>query len=39
MKEGTSLGKVLKMIEEEWINNNFIISQDRVKELIKINLS
>tara|TARA_B110000211_G_scaffold234069_1_gene302292 strand:- start:1863 stop:3125 length:1263 start_codon:yes stop_codon:yes gene_type:complete len=39
MKEGTSLGKVLKLIEEEWINNNFIISQDRVKELIKINLS
>ena len=37
MKEGSALGKVLKEIEEEWINNNFKISKNRVKEIIKIN--
>ncbi|MFL2877549.1 MAG: CCA tRNA nucleotidyltransferase [Candidatus Pelagibacter sp.] len=37
MKEGSALGKVLKMIEEEWINNSFKISKDRVKEIIKLN--
>ena len=35
MKEGVLMGKVLKKIEEEWINNNFKISEDRVKEIIK----
>jgi tRNA nucleotidyltransferase/poly(A) polymerase len=39
MKEGVSLGKVLKLIEEEWINNNFKISKDRILELIKLNLN
>ena len=37
MKENATLGKVLNIIEEEWINNNFKISDDRVKELIRIN--
>ena len=37
MKEGLSLGKVLKMTEEEWINNNFKISKDQIKEIIKLN--
>ena len=37
MKEGHSLGKVLKIIENEWINNNFRISKNRVEELIKLN--
>ena len=37
MKEGLALGKVLKMIEDEWINNNFKISKDRVKEIIQLN--
>ena len=37
MKEGSVLGKVLKMIEEEWINNSFKISKDRVKEIIQLN--
>ena len=37
MKEGSVLGKVLKEIEKEWINNNFEISKNRVKEIIKIN--
>ena len=37
MKENATLGKVLNIIEEEWINNNFKISDNRVKELIRIN--
>ena len=35
MKEGPALGKVLKIIEDEWIANGFYISQSRVKEIIK----
>ena len=35
MKEGLELGKVLKIIEDEWIANGFYISQSRVKEIIK----
>ncbi len=35
MQQGVLMGKVLKKIEEEWINNNFKISEDRVKEIIK----
>ena len=37
MKEGLALGKTLKIIEHEWINNSFKISKDRVKEIIKLN--
>ncbi|MDC1151577.1 CCA tRNA nucleotidyltransferase [Pelagibacteraceae bacterium] len=37
MKEGSTLGRVLKIIEEEWINNNFTISRDRIKKIIKLN--
>ena len=36
MKEGELLGKVLKKIEEEWIANNFKISDERVNEVIKL---
>ncbi len=39
MNEGESLGKVLKTIEEEWIKNGFKISDEKIKELIKINLN
>jgi poly(A) polymerase len=39
MKEGSALGKTLKVIENEWIINNFKISKDRVKEIIKSNKS
>ena len=39
MKEGSVLGRVLKVIEDEWITNDFKISNDRVKEIIKSNLS
>ena len=37
MQEGQSLGKVLKILEREWINNNFKISNERVEEIIKVN--
>ena len=37
MKEGSAIGKVLKIIEEEWIANGFKISTERVKEIIKSN--
>ena len=37
MKEGFALGKVLKIIEDEWISNGFNISKDRIKEIIKLN--
>ena len=37
MKEGKLLGRVLKKIEEEWLDNNFNISDNRVKEIIKLN--
>ena len=36
MKQGSAVGKVLKEIEEEWLKNNFQISKDRVKEIIRI---
>ncbi len=37
MKEGQSLGNVLKELEKEWIKNNFKISNNRIDEIIKIN--
>ena len=39
MKEGSSVGRVLNVIEEEWIKNGFEISKDRVKEIIKSNVN
>ena len=39
MHEGASIGKVLKIIEKEWINNSFKISKDRIKEIVRTNLS
>ena len=35
MKEGSKLGMVLKIVEDEWIDNEFEISKDREKEIIK----
>ena len=35
MQQGLLIGKVLKEIEKEWINNNFEISKERVKEIIQ----
>ncbi len=37
MKEGAELGKVLKIIENQWIKNGFKISKDQVSKLIKEN--
>ena len=37
MREGVLLGKVLKKIEEEWMENDFKISDDRVQEIINQN--
>ena len=36
MKQGNQMGKVLKKIEEEWIENNFKISEDQMKEIIRL---
>ncbi len=37
LDQGVLVGHVLKKIEEEWIENNFKISEDRVKEIVKLN--
>ena len=37
MEEGEDLGKVLNKIEEEWLNNGFKISKDRINKLIEGN--
>ncbi len=37
MQQGSLIGKVLKEIEEEWIKNSFKISNERVREIIKLN--
>ena len=39
MQEGYSLGNVLKTLEKEWINNDFKISNERIEEIIKANIS
>ncbi len=38
MKEGLAVGRVLKIIEREWIENNFKISNKKVLEVIKKNV-
>ena len=35
MKEGAIIGKTLKLIENEWLNNDFKISNQRVVEIIR----
>ena len=39
MKEGQSLGNVLRILEKEWVANNFKISNERIDEIIQINLN
>ena len=34
IQEGKFLGNILKMIEEEWINNNFELSEVQIKKII-----
>ena len=36
MKQGTQMGKALKQIEEEWMGNDFKISQDQIKAIIRL---
>ena len=36
MQQGSLIGKVLKVIEQEWIKNNFKISKKRVGEIIRL---
>ena len=36
MQQGAIMGKVLKKIEEEWINNNFKITKNRILEIIRL---
>ena len=38
MREGQSLGIVLKKLEQEWINNNFKISNEAIEEIVQKNL-
>ena len=35
MQQGSSIGKVLREIEGEWIKNNFKITKERVKEIVQ----
>jgi hypothetical protein len=35
MQARSIIGKVLKEIEKEWIKNNFKITKERVKEIIR----
>ena len=35
MQEGALIGKTLKLIEDEWLDNDFKISNKRVLEIIK----
>ena len=34
LKEGKSLGEKLKLIEKEWVENNFQISDQQVENII-----
>ena len=34
LKEGRLLGLILKEIEEQWLNNNFSISNNQVEEIV-----
>ena len=36
MKEGALIGKTIKLIEKEWLDNDFEISNERVSEIIKV---
>jgi len=38
VKSGKKFGKILKLIEKKWIENNFDIKTEEIKELIKRNI-
>ena len=35
LKEGKLLGSILKEIEEQWLNNNFKISNNEIEDIVK----
>ena len=35
LKEGRLLGSILKEIEEQWLNNNFKISNNQIEDIVK----
>ena len=35
LKEGKLLGSILKEIEDQWLNNNFKISNDQIEDIVK----
>ena len=35
LKEGKLLGSILKEIEEQWLNNNFKISNNQIEDIVK----
>ena len=36
MKEGVLIGKTIKLIEKEWLDNDFEISNERVLKIIEV---
>ena len=39
MNEGLLMGKTLKILEKEWLKNDFKISKEKILEIIKKQLS
>ena len=39
MQQGAQIGKVLKKVEQEWIKNDFKISKDQIKDIIRSDLN
>ena len=35
ISKGKQLGEKLRLIEEEWVKNNFLISAQKVEDIIK----
>ena len=35
IKEGAAIGKILKLLKEEWINNNFKVSDQKILKIIE----
>ena len=36
LKEGRLLGSILKEIEEQWLKNNFKISNNQIEDIVKL---
>tara|TARA_Y100001958_G_C20795666_1_gene261209 strand:- start:314 stop:472 length:159 start_codon:yes stop_codon:yes gene_type:complete len=35
LREGRVLGSILREIEDQWLNNNFKISNNQIEEIVK----